>query len=70
MWLSGVLNGYHFEMKQYEVGSEYGIVEGRISKMSIRKDGIEYYNYDRGLDFDRLDKAGRAVYSELLERYN
>ncbi len=38
--------------------------------MTIRKDGKEIYNYDRGLDSDRLDAEGRKVYAALLEKYN
>ena len=70
MWSEGTLNGYAYWVKHFEKGSDYGINEGRISKLSIRKDGKEIYNYDRGLDFDKLDQGGRAVYAELLERYN
>jgi hypothetical protein len=64
------LNGYDYWVKHFEAGSEYGIDGGRISKLTIRKDGKEIYNYDRDLDFDNLDPAGRAVYNELLKRYN
>ncbi len=70
MWASGVINGYHFQAKHYEVGSEYGIGGGRISKLSIRKDGAELFNYDRSLDFDRLDREGKAVYAQILKKYN
>ena len=70
MWTEGILNGCQYWVKHFENGSEYGIDGGRISKLSIRRDGKEIYNYDRGLDFDNLDPAGRAVYNELLKRYN
>ena len=70
MWDEGTLSGCQYWVKHFENGSEYGIDRGRISKLSIRRDGKEIYNYDRGLDFDNLDPAGRAVYNELLKRYN
>ena len=70
MWSKGTLNGYEYWVKHFEDGSDYGINEGRISKLTIRKDGKEIYNYDRGLDFDNLDQGGKAVYTELLNRYN
>jgi hypothetical protein len=70
MWTNGKMDGYEFFVKHYDEGSQYGIGEGKISKLSIRKDDTELYNYDRGLDFDRLDENGKAVYEKLLERYN
>jgi len=70
MWSKGTLNGYEYWTKHFEEGSDYGIKGGRISKLSIRKDGKELYNYDRGFDFDNLDQGGKAVYTELLNRYN
>ena len=70
MWGHGTSNGYEYWVKYYEKGSEFGIDGGRISKLSIRKDGKELYNFSRGLDFDNLDAGGKAVYAELLIRYN
>jgi len=70
MWSEGTINGYQYWVKHFEKGSDEGINQGRILKMSIRKDDREVYNYDRGLDFDNLDQGGKAVYAELLERYN
>ena len=70
MWSKGEINGYKFEVKHYETGSQYGISEGRVSKLSIRKDGVWVYNYDRELDFDNLDEEGKAVYAQILEQYN
>jgi len=70
MWTKGTLNGYDYCIKHYEESSHYGIDEGRISKMSIRKNGKELYNYDRGLEFDNLDAGGKKVYGELLKQYN
>lgn len=69
-WSKGNIDGYSYQVKHYDNGSEYGINEGKISKLSIRKDGKEVYNYDRGLDFDRLDKDGKAAYTKILEKYN
>jgi hypothetical protein len=71
MWTKGNIDGYDFWAKHYEEPSEgYGINDGRISKLSIRKDGKELYNFDRGLDFDRLDPDGKAVYEKILKKYN
>ena len=70
MWSEGTIGEYKYWVKHYDEGSDYGIDEGRISKLTIRKGGRELYNYDRGLDFDNLDKGGKAVYADLLRLYN
>ena len=70
MWTQGTIDGYAYWVKHYEEGSQFGIDGGRISKLTIRKDGTELYNYDRGLDFDRLDDYGKTVYIKILEEYN
>jgi len=57
MWYTNTIDGYWFEAKVYDTRSQYGIYEGRISKLCICK-GTKFgstkmvYNYDRGLDFD------------------
>ena len=70
MWSKGTLDGYEYWVKHFDEGSQYGIGGGKVSKLSIRKDGVEDYNYDRGLDFDKLDENGRAVYAKLINKYN
>jgi hypothetical protein len=71
MWKSGIIQGYKYEIKQYGEGSQFGINEGKISKLSIRdKDGKWVYNFDRGLDFDKLNETGKAVYAQILAEYN
>ena len=70
MWSKGEINGYKYEVKHYGEGSHYGIDEGKISKLAIYKDGKWVYNYDRGLDFDKLDEAGKAAYTAILKQYN
>jgi len=70
MWTEGIMDGYEYWVKHYEEGSTYGIDEGRISKLIIRKNGVELYGYDRGLDRDDLDEGGKAVYAKLLKMFN
>jgi len=71
MWSSGRYGEYTYDVKSYEIGSQYGIGgNGRISKLSIRKNGEEIYNYCRGLDYDNLDEEGKGVYAKILEKYN
>jgi len=64
-------DGYECQAKVYVTGSDYGIDGGPISKLNIRKDGKEVYNYDRG-DSDTddlppgvLDGIKQFLYSEL-----
>lgn len=70
MWKSGKIDGFEYFVKNYEEGSVYGINEGRISKLEIRKDGRILVNYDRGWDIEPTDKAVTAVYEKLLTMYN
>ena len=51
-WTTGKIGGYDFEVKHFEKGSEWGIEEGRISKLWIRKTGEQQpiAAYDRGWD--------------------
>ena len=62
----------HYWVKAYEEGSEYGINGGKISKLSIRIDGVWTANYDRGWDIepDKDDEATQIAYSILLQNYN
>ena len=71
LWKSGNINGYDYCAKVYDIGSEYGIDNGRISKMEISKGyNKKLYLYERGLCFDRLDAEGREVYEQILKKYN
>lgn len=70
MWTKGTIDGYDFWIKYFEEGSEFGINNGRISKLSIRKNGKEYANYDRGWDIRPADKGAKAVCQELLKEFN
>ena len=70
MWTKGTNNGYDFQIKHFEEGSEFGINEGRISKLWISKDHKALANYDRGWDIRPTDKGAKAVYAQLLKKYN
>ena len=71
-WTKGEMNGYTFYVKHYEEGSEYGIENGRISKLEIRKDGSTLVNYDRGWDIRlaETDKAVKEVYDAIIAEFN
>ena len=52
MWKEGSIrvNGevFHYWMKQYDKGSEWGIDGGRISKLMFKRDGYFVCNYEAG----------------------
>ncbi len=64
-WLTAIIEGRWVQAKVYDEPSDYGVNDGRVSKLSIGKtttcrqgenffDQMDYH-YDRGLDFDRLE---------------
>ena len=74
MWKEGTVsvNGeiFHYWLKQYEEGSEFGINGGRISKLTIKRSGREVYNYDRGEDIAPIDKNTETALAIILKRDN
>lgn len=58
-------------MKSYDVGSEFGINGGKISKLMIKIDGQTVVNYDRGWDVepDENDQIVMIAYSICLQDY-
>ena len=78
MWNNGTIwtenkAGYDYWVKHYEEGSRFGIDEGRISKLEIRRHGENktLVNYDRGWDVNVPDdKQINEVYAVLLAKYN
>ena len=74
MWNEGTVsvNGeiFHYWLKQYEEGSEFGINGGRISKLTIKRSGREVYNYDRGEDIEPIDKNTETALEIILKRNN
>ena len=74
MWKEGTVsvNGeiFHYWMKQYEEGSEFGINGGRISKLTIKRSGREVYNYDRGEDIEPIDKNTETALAIILKSDN
>ncbi len=69
MWIQGTIGDYDFYIKYYDEPSRFGISEGRISKLEIRKDGKTLANYDRGWDIEPTAEI-IEVYNELLAKYN
>ncbi len=61
---------YHYWVKQYETGSEYGINKGRVSKMMLTRKGETVCNYDRGWDVKPVDDETETAMEILLHQYN
>lgn len=61
-----------YEVKSYEDGSEYGIDNGRISKLTVWINEKIVINYDRGWDLkpDKKDESMMFVYNEIIKKYN
>lgn len=70
MWSEGTLDGYRFQVKHYDEGSEFGINGGRISKLWVGKDGLTAFNYDRGWDMEPETETDKAILARLIEKYN
>lgn len=70
MWKDGIINGYLFEAKVYEESSEYGINEGRISKLDISKTRKILCSYDRGWDIRPKEEEVKDIYQDIVKRFN
>ena len=70
MWIKGTIGGYSFYIKQYDEGSEYGISNGRISKLEIWEDGQLFVQYDRGWSKKPKSAQVKTVYEQILREYN
>lgn len=72
-WIIGKAGTFYWEIKRYETGSIYGIEEGRISKLYIKRTAnlTEITaNYDRGWDIEPQDIETKRLYNELIKKYN
>ena len=60
----------HYWVKAYEEGSDYGINDGKISKLLITIDGKTVVNYDRGWDIEPADENTQLALELLLHSEN
>ena len=57
-------------LKCYEKGSVFGIDEGRISKLMLKRKGKIIANYDRGWDIEPVDEDAEIALAILLLEHN
>ena len=79
MWKEGTIGipnkngGYkvvHYWIKVYDIGSQYGINGGKISKLTLKLDGKTIANYDRGWDIEPNSEEANLALSILLNEHN
>ena len=73
-WQEGALRVkddiFHYWVKAYETGSEYGIDAGRVSKLTLQRKEQTVCNYDRGWDVKPVDEETQIALEILLQQYN
>ena len=75
-WVAGKVGNYSFSAKLFDEGSDYGIKNGRVSKLAIwdeveRKKWSDFFksciiNYDRGWDI-KPKKETRPYFNSVME---
>lgn len=69
-WVKGAAGGYLFQALLFDEGSEYGIDEGRVSKLCVwpeeKNPGSAIINYDRGWDVKPQNDDERAILDAVL----
>lgn len=74
MWREGTLeigaSVFTYCIKVYGEGSDYGIDEGKISKLMLKRDGRVVCNYDRGWDIRPRDPETKQALASLKKTYN
>ena len=74
MWKEGALkvNGswFHYWLKVFDEPSRFGINEGRISKLMLKRKGEVVCNYDRDWDIEPVDEDTEIALQILLYSEN
>ena len=74
MWKEGSLKVhdsiFHYWMKVYEEGSQFGIDGGKISKLTLKRGGAIVANYDRGWGIKPADTDTQLAVDILLYSEN
>ncbi len=74
MWRAGKIEienrTIHYWIKCFDLGSPYGIDEGGISKLMLKRDGQILANFDRGWEIEPIDANAQAALEILMQEYN
>ena len=70
MWKHGKINECEYWIKHYDEPSIFGIEEGKVSKLTVKRGGCEIINYDRGWDLEPLTDEDQAILALILHLYN
>lgn len=64
-WVNGSYGDFRFEAKLFDVGSEFGINNGRVSKLYIQdKERNSICEYDRGWG---MEPKNKTVYNSIMK---
>ena len=67
---NGGMTSVSYWVKHYENESQFGIDNGRISKLTLVQDSKVEYNYDRGEDIEPQTSEAEKALAILLKEYN
>jgi len=72
-WVAGNIGDFQFDAKVYDIGSQHGIKNGRVSKLTIWNPKIGnrvtgcIANYDRGWDMEPANIEQQALLEAVLK---
>lgn len=67
---NGGMTSVSYWVKHYENESQFGIDNGRISKLTLVQNSKVVYNYDRGEDIAPQTSEAETALAILLKEYN
>lgn len=74
MWKTGAMKVgksiFHFWVKCFDEASQYGIDNGRISKLCLKRKDTIVCNYDRGWDIEPSDEETQTALEIMKKEYN
>jgi hypothetical protein len=74
MWTEGSIKVQgrivFYWIKSFTQGSIYGIDQGRISKLMLKRDDVIIASYDRGWDIEPIDSNAKVALEVFIKEYN
>jgi len=77
-WMEGYCGKYKFQAKVYDEPSEYGINDGRVSKLCVYDDvkrleeslvAATIISYDRGWDIEPKTEEDKEILETILKQF-